>query len=100
MFLSMYRFDGDPDVLLAAFDRLHAMVPDTSDLRVCVVRPNGILMLDTCPSREVFEIFSTSEGFARALADVGLPTPTIEPLGDVHLAHLKRPSQDATGSDR
>ena len=40
-------------------------------------------MLDACPSRAVFEAFSASPGFRTALAEAGLASPRIEPLGDV-----------------
>lgn len=87
MFLGMYRFDGDPAQLTAAYDRLIAgFPPGMIELQLCVVRTEGITVLDTCPSAEVFAEFSTSDGFAAALAAAGLPMPTIEPIGDVHHA--------------
>lgn len=87
MFLGMYRFDGDPAQLTAAYDRLIAgFPPGMIELQLCVVRTEGITVLDTCPSAEVFAEFSTSDGFAGALAAAGLPMPTIEPIGDVHHA--------------
>lgn len=87
MFLGMYRFDGDPSELMAAYDRLVAgFPPGMIELQLCVQRADGITVFDTCPSAEVFAEFSTSEGFAGALATAGLPTPTVEPLGDVHHA--------------
>jgi hypothetical protein len=87
MFLGMYRFDGDPAELVAAYDRLIAgFPPGMIELQLCVRRPDGITVFDTCPSAEVFAEFSTSEGFAGALRAAGLPTPTVEPLGDVHHA--------------
>ncbi len=54
MFLSTYHVDGDPAVL------------------------------DGCASRAAFEAFSTGEQFRSALAAAGLPTPRVQPLGEVH----------------
>ena len=43
MFLGTYRFDGDPDALVAAYDRLAPAIPlDGSAVHVCVRRPDGI----------------------------------------------------------
>lgn len=78
MHLGIYRFDGDPDDLLAAYDRLAASMPVQSDFHLCVRRADGITIYDTCPSQEVFERFSQSSGFRGALAAAGLPEPQIE----------------------
>jgi len=91
MFLGAYEFDGDTDEMLAAYARLMAgFPPGASDLHVCVVRDGGITIFDACPSREVFAEFSGSPGFAGAVAAAGLPAPQVEPLGDVHAAHLTK----------
>ena len=85
MFLGAYRFDGDPADLTPAYDRLVASIPaGMIELQVCVVVEGGITVFDTCPSRAVFDEFSTSDGFTAAVEAAGLPTPTIEPLGEVH----------------
>ena len=85
MFLGVYKFAGDPDELRPAYDRLLASIPaGMVELQVCVVTGDGISVLDTCPSREVFDDFSTSDAFAAAVEAAGLPAPTVEPLGDVH----------------
>lgn len=84
MYLTAYRFAGDPAELLRGHDRLLAAIPaENVDLHLVVVGDAGITVLDACPSRAVFEEFSTSPGFRAALADAGLPAPRIEPLGDV-----------------
>jgi hypothetical protein len=85
MYLSTYRFAGDPTTLAAAYDCLQAIfTPDSFDLRACVLRPDGIVVVDACPTRADFESFSASRDFHAALDAVGLPRPRIEPLGDVH----------------
>ena len=89
MHLGIYRFDGDPDTLLAAYEQLTASIPpDSSTLHLCVRRPDGITIYDTCPSREVFESFSRSESFLGALAAAGLPAPVVESQA-VHDARVR-----------
>jgi hypothetical protein len=91
MFVGVYRFDGDPAVLLPAYDRL--MEPfdvDAMDLHVCVADASGLTVLDGCPSEADFVGFSTSPDFAAACAGAGLPAPTVTRLGDVQRAHLRQ----------
>jgi hypothetical protein len=84
MYLTAYHFDGDPPALTAAHDRLVAQfAPGPLDLHLCVANDAGIVVLDTCPSREVAAAFQRSREFADAVASSGLPAPRIEPLGDV-----------------
>ncbi|MEV6874204.1 hypothetical protein [Amycolatopsis sp. NPDC051128] len=90
MFLSAYYFDGDPDRLLAGYDRMMATLPPKLDLHACVSRETGITVYDGCPTREEFVEFSSGEGFRTALAAAGLPMPRIEPLGEVHGATVPR----------
>lgn len=90
MFLSAYHFDGDPAELAAAHDRLAAQFPsDALDLHVCVQLGGGIVVFDACPSQTDFIAFSQSPEFRNGLVAAGLPEPRIEPLGDVHSAHLR-----------
>ena len=89
MYLGIYRFDGDPDTLLAAYDRLAASIPlDGSVVHVCVRRDDGITVYDTCPSREAFEGFAASAEFHGAVAAAGLPGPSIEGVA-VHDARVR-----------
>jgi hypothetical protein len=86
MFLSAYHFDGDPAVLIPAYEALMSgFPPDAVELHACVVTERGITIYDGCPSREVFEEFSRG-GFQSAVVAAGLPDPRIEPLGEVHNA--------------
>ncbi|MFC4949100.1 hypothetical protein [Pseudonocardia sp. GCM10023141] len=87
MFLSAYHFDGDPAELVPAYDVMQqGFPPDTFDLQACVVTESGVTIYDACPTREIAESFSASPQFRGALAAAGLPTPRIEPLGEVHHA--------------
>jgi hypothetical protein len=84
MYLTAYHFDGDPAALTAAHDRMVAhFPPGDRDLHLCVATDAGIVVLDTCPSREVALAFQRSPEFADAVASSGLPTPRIEPVGDI-----------------
>ena len=90
MFLGSYRFEGDPAELVPAYERLMAgFPPDACLLHVCTVDDGGITVLDACPSREVFAGFSTGAEFRSAIADAGLPQPTVTQFGDVHRAELR-----------
>jgi hypothetical protein len=89
MFLGAYRFAGDPADLVPAYDRLLAAMDTTSfDLHACAVSDDGIVVVDACPSEEVFRSFSTSDGWRAACTAAGLPAPTVEPLGEVHRTHI------------
>jgi hypothetical protein len=91
MFLGAYDFDGDVAELLVAYGRLmEGFPPESIELHVCVVRDTGITVMDACPSAAVFAEFSSSPGFRDGLAAVGLPLPTIRPLGEVRAARLRQ----------
>ena len=90
MFLGSYAFEGDPAELVPAYERMLAQMPEGDvGLHVCVVREHGLLVLDSCPSRAVFDAFTSSKGFAAAVAEAGLPHPRVVHLGDVHHAVLR-----------
>ncbi|ROZ72746.1 hypothetical protein [Ramlibacter sp. WS9] len=87
MYLSVYRFEGDTAVLAAAYGRLLASMPtDKFDFHACIERPGGIEIYDACPTREVHEAFVASPEFRGALAQAGLPSPEIVPLGETRAA--------------
>jgi hypothetical protein len=76
--LGIYRFAGDPDELIPAYDRMMAsMPPGVVYFHACAVEPHGITIYDACPTREAFERFATGADFQAALAAVGLPEPEI-----------------------
>jgi hypothetical protein len=87
MFLGRYDFAGDPADLRAAYDVFMGGVPaDSVPFHCCVETPGGLSVLDCCPSREVFEAFSTSEDVLGAMRAAGLPTPVVTQVGEVHVA--------------
>jgi len=87
VFLGRYDYDGNPDVLLPAYDRLMAaMPPGQVTFHICIRRDGGISIYDACPSAEVFASFSTNPDVLAEMAAAGLPEPTVTPLGDSHHA--------------
>lgn len=90
LYLGAVHFDGDPDVLLPGYRRLSERFPiETLDLHVSVRRDDGITIYDACPTREIFDDFTTGETFLGAVAEAGLPVPRVEGLGDVQVAHVR-----------
>jgi hypothetical protein len=83
MYMGVYRFEGEPAELLAAYNRLMGGMPaDRMPLHVCVERPGAIEVYDACPTREVFEAFAASADFRYALESAGLPPPRVTQLGE------------------
>jgi hypothetical protein len=90
MFLSSYEFTGDPDELLAGYDKLMASFPlDMIIFNVCIRTNDGIRIIDGCPTRVDFVAFSTSPTLTAALDAAGLPGPTIVELGTVEAARTR-----------
>jgi hypothetical protein len=90
LYLGAAHFDGDPAELLPAYHRmLERFGIDTLDVHVCIVRDDGLTVLDACPGKAVHEEFTKSDMFLGAVAAAGLPAPRIEGLGDIQVAHLR-----------
>ena len=76
MHASIWRFAGDPDDLLARYDAMVAEIPPGNlMLHVCLRADDGIVLVDTCPSAEIFEAFVAGEGFRALRTRHGLPDP-------------------------
>jgi hypothetical protein len=89
MHASIWRFAGDPDELLSHYDAMIAEIPWANmRLQLCLRAADGIVLFDTCPSREVFEAFAASDEFRSLRERHGLPEP--ERLEDfpVHAAYV------------
>jgi hypothetical protein len=59
-------------------ERHHRRSEDPSDnmrLHLCLRASDGILLVDTCPTREVFEAFAASPEFVALRALHGMPEP-------------------------
>ena len=59
MHASIWRFRGDPDELLRAYEAMVADIPASNfALHLCLRDADGIVVVDTCPSREAFQGFA------------------------------------------
>ena len=91
MILSAYHFQGDAETLMDCHRRMMELYPPTGlDLHVAVTHQRGLTVYDSCPDLATQEAFVASPEFRGALAQVDLPAPKIEVLGEVHFAHLNR----------
>ena len=98
MHASIWRFVGDPAQLLRQYDAMAAEIPrENLRLHLCLSAVDGIVLVDTCPTKEVFEEFAQSDAF-RALRDRhGLPEPQRLEDFPVHRAFIDgRESQQAS----
>jgi hypothetical protein len=91
MILSAYHFEGDPESLMECHHQMMELFPPSGlDLHIAVTHERGLTVYDSCPDLATQEEFVASAAFRGALAQVGLPTPAIEVLGEVHFAHLSQ----------
>jgi hypothetical protein len=57
MHTSIWRFVGDPDELLRRYDAVVAEIPAANmRLHLCLRADDGIIVVDTCPDRETYEV--------------------------------------------
>jgi hypothetical protein len=80
MHCSVCRFVGDPDDLEQRYLAMMAEIPESNHvLHVTARTPDGLLVVDTCPSEEAFQEFFGPDGPARALFEKhGLVPATLE----------------------
>ena len=91
MILAAYHLQGDPESLMDGHRRMMELFPPSGlDLHIAVTNERGLTVYDSCPDLATQEAFVASPEFASALAQVGLSTPTVEVLGEVHFAHLSQ----------
>jgi hypothetical protein len=86
---SIWKFAGDPDELVRRYDAMAAEIPRASmRLHLCLRAADGIVLVDTCASREAFEAFAAGRPFRTLRERHGLPAP--ERLEDypVHAAFV------------
>jgi heme-degrading monooxygenase HmoA len=77
MHASIWTFTGDPDELTRRYDAMVAEFPADAFLaHLCLRTPDGIVIVDTCPSQEAFEAFAASDSFRDARRRHGLSDPT------------------------
>ena len=89
MHASIWRFAGDPDELMRRYDAMVAEIPPANmRLHLCLRAADGIVLVDTCPSREVYEAFATGDHFRGLRERHSLPAPSrVEDL-PVHAAFV------------
>jgi hypothetical protein len=86
MHASISRFVGDPDELLRRYDAMRAEIPAAAmAAHICLRAPDGILVLDTCPSKESFDGF-VAGAYPAMRARHGLPDPVSLDDYPVHAA--------------
>jgi hypothetical protein len=78
MHASIWRFEGDPDELSARYDALVADVPRANmRLHLSLRAPDGLVVVDTCPSEEVYRAFFAGDAFRALRERHGLPEPEL-----------------------
>jgi hypothetical protein len=89
MFAGAYTFKGDVEQLKAAHTKMIEILgADGLFLHVAIAGDDSLTVIDSCPSRAVFEQFSQGDFFKGLCEKVGLPEPSVELLGEVHSAVL------------
>lgn len=90
MHASIWKFVGNPDELLRRYDAMLEEIPRARmRLHVCLRDADGIVLVDTCPTKDVFESFARGDDFRALRARHGFPEP--EKLEDfpVHRAFIE-----------
>jgi hypothetical protein len=97
MHASIWRFRGDPDELLRGYDAMLAEIPAANmKLHLCLRAPDGIVLVDTCPTREAFDAFSSNAALRVLRERHGLPEPERIEDFPVHAAFVAgRPTTNA-----
>ena len=87
MHASILKFSGDPDDLLRRYDAMLADAsPTAMRLHLCMRAPDGIVLVDTCPTREAAEAFYADQGFRELRERHGMPEPDSPEQLPVHVA--------------
>ena len=75
MYASIWKFEGDPDRLTAAYEAFSAELP-AGQLRLALRAPDGLVIVDTCPTRDAFVAFTSDPVVHARLIRHGLGFPT------------------------
>lgn len=88
MHASIWKFAGDPDDLLRRYNAMLAEIPTaTMRLHISLRAADGIVVIDTCPSRDIYEAFAAGP-FPALRRRHGLPDPVALEDHPVHLAFV------------
>ena len=72
MNVNQYAFTGDPQTLLSAWERsMQGFSKEDFFLHVVSTRPDGITILDVCPSEADFQGWINGDDWRRIKADLG-----------------------------
>lgn len=89
MHASIWTFAGDPAELARRYDGLAAeLPPEAMRLHLCLLTPAGLVLVDTCPSRDSFVSFSTGDAFRALRGRHGIPEPVRVDDHPVHAAFV------------
>ncbi len=76
MHSSVWTYHGDPDDLARRYEAMVAEIPaEAMQFGACLRTADGIIIVDTCPSNEVFDEFVVLEGLQALLDRHGLGRP-------------------------
>jgi hypothetical protein len=75
MYASIWKFEGDPDRLATAYEAFSAELPPPQ-LRLALRAPDGLVVVDTCPTRDAFIAFTSNPSVHAGLQRHGLGLPT------------------------
>ena len=86
--LAVFRWEGDPDALLAAYDReLQHAVPREQPRRIahiCAQGENQVVIVDLWETEEDLRSMQENPEFLRNLEAAGFPSDPIEQIYQVH----------------
>jgi hypothetical protein len=76
MHASIWKFDGDPDELQRRYDAMLEEIPRARmRVHLCLRASDGIVLVDTCPTKEIFESFARGDDFRALRERHGFPEP-------------------------
>jgi hypothetical protein len=88
MHASIWKFAGDPDDLQRRYDAMLAEIPTANmRLHLCLRALDGIIVIDTCPSRDAYKAFAAGP-FPALRRRHGLPDPVALEDHPVHRAFV------------
>ncbi|HUR13561.1 MAG TPA: hypothetical protein VM097_03605 [Mycobacteriales bacterium] len=86
MHLYQYAFRGDPQQLLTSWDQaLAELGRENAILHVAAIHPDGLTVLDACPTEADFQGWITGDDWRRVKAELGGDV-VVTPLGEVRTA--------------
>jgi hypothetical protein len=87
--LHEYRIDGDPTALLAVWEKEMAPFGDELVVHLVTSRPDGITIIDACPTEADFQGWINGDDWARIKKAFGVPVE-VTALGDLHAGVVRQ----------